>query len=111
VERGVSLSTLTSSRRLLAALAIAPGFLAAVLVFITLVLLAMHGHPEGLLAAVVGAAVPVLIRRTRRLLRLTLPARVSPPSPSAELKISVTPTSARWPTTGVIDGPRVLALP
>lgn len=57
------MSTFTPSRpgRLLAILACVSGILAASFVLATLVLLTVDGHPEGLLAAAVGAAVPVVL--------------------------------------------------
>jgi len=57
------LSAFTPSRpwRLLALLACMPGILAALFVLATLALLAADGHPEGLLAAAVGAAIPVVL--------------------------------------------------
>jgi hypothetical protein len=107
------LSTLTPSRPrcLLAILAIALGILAASLVLATLVLLAVDGHPEGVLAAAVGATVPVMLRGARHLLEFALSARsarAARPSHSARLRIKLEPTSAR-PTTTEIRGPRILA--
>lgn len=63
MERGVALTTFTPSRprRVLAVLACAPGILAAAFVLATLVLLALDGHPEGLLAAAAGAVIPVVL--------------------------------------------------
>ena len=88
-------------------LAIAPGILAAALVIATLVLLAVDGHPEGLLAAAVCATVPVMLRGARRLLDLARPTGAEP-SDLASLTIALEPTSAR-PTTREIRGPRILA--
>jgi hypothetical protein len=51
-------------------LACVPGILAASLVLATLVLLAVDGHPEGVLAAVAGAAVPVVLWGAWRLIQL-----------------------------------------
>jgi hypothetical protein len=107
------LSTLTPSRprRLLAILAIAPGILAASLILATLVLLAVDGHPEGLLAAAVAATVPVMLRGARHPLeraRSARSARATRPSQRARLTIKLEPTSAR-PTTREIRGPRILA--
>lgn len=104
------MSTLTPSRprRLLAILAIAPGILAAAIVLATLILLAVDGHPEGLLAAAVGATVPVMLRGARHLLELARSARAARPSRWARLRIKLEPTSAR-PTTTEIRGPRILA--
>ncbi len=51
-------------------LACVPGILAASLVLATLVLLAVDGHPEGLLAAVAGAAVPAVLWGAWRLIQL-----------------------------------------
>lgn len=73
MEGGGPLSTLTSwrpKRRLVLLLVCMPGVLAAVLVLTTLVLLAVDGHPEGLLAAVAGAAVPVVLWEGWRLVPL-----------------------------------------
>jgi hypothetical protein len=101
-----ALSSATPSRppRRLALLVLVPGALAAAFVVVTLVLIAMKGHPEGLLAIVVGVAVPVvlrgagyLVRRTRTRLRSARDAR---PSRRAELKIELRSTSVRWPPTG-----------
>jgi hypothetical protein len=107
------LSTLTPPRprRLLAILAIALGILAASLVLATLVLLAVDGHPEGVLVAAVGATVPVMLRGVRHLLELARSARsarAARPSRSARLTIELEPTSAR-PWTTEIRGPRILA--
>jgi hypothetical protein len=103
------LSTLTPSqprpRRLLAMLAIALGVLAAALILATLVLVAVDGHPEGLLAAAVCATVPAMLWGTRRLLELVRSARASRPSRMARLEIKLEPTSAQE-----IRGPRILAL-
>ncbi len=90
-------------------LAIAPGILAAALVLATLVLVAVDGHPEGLLAVAVCATVPVMLRGARRLLELVQSARASRPSRRARLEIGLTPISVP-PTTGEIRAPRVLAL-
>jgi len=58
-------------RRLtLVVLALVPGVLAAAFVVVTLVLIAMKGHPEGLLAIIVGVAIPVVLRGAGRLARL-----------------------------------------
>jgi hypothetical protein len=110
------LSTLTPSRprRLLAILTITPGILAASVILATLVLLAVDGHPEGVLTAAVGATVPVMLRGARHLpelarsARSARSARAAHPSHSARLTIKLEPTSAR-PTTTEIRGPRILA--
>jgi hypothetical protein len=107
------LSTLAPPRRwrLLAIVTIALGILAASLVLATLVLLAVDGHPQGLLAAAVGATVPVMLRGAQHLLELARSgraARAARPSHSARLTIKLEPTSAR-PTTTEIRGPRILA--
>jgi hypothetical protein len=104
------LSTLTPSRprRLPAILAIVPGILAASLVLATLVLLAVDGHPEGVLVSGVAATVPIMLRGARHLLEFARSARAARPSHSARLTIELEPTSAR-PTTREIRGPRILA--
>ncbi len=107
----MSILTSPRPRRLLATLAIAPGILAAAVVLATLILLAVDGHPQGVLAAAVGATVPVMLRGARHLLelaRLARSARAARPSRSARLTIELEPTSAR-PTTTEIRGPRILA--
>ena len=105
------MSTLTPSRprRLLVMLAIASGILTAALVLSTLALVAVDGHPEGLLAAGVCATVPVMLRGAQRLLGLVQSARASRPSRRAKLKIRLTPVSVPT-TTGEIRAPKGLAL-
>jgi hypothetical protein len=111
VEGGIALSAVTPSRqgRLLVILACVLGILATSLVLATLVLLAVDGHAEGLLALVSGAAVPVvlwsgwslvLLARTRR-----RSASVPRPTARAELKIEqkkLESASVRWPPSGTI---------
>ena len=111
MEGGVALSTFTPSRprRLLVILAFVPGILAASVVVATLVLLTVDGHPEGLLAAAFGAAVPVMLRYARRLLQLARAARESRPTRRAELTIRPEPTSGvQWPPAGTIVYPATL---
>jgi hypothetical protein len=96
-------------RRLLAILAFAPGILAGAAVLATLVLLAVDGHPEGLLAAGFGATVPVMLWWARRQLGLRRSARESRPTTNAELTIRREPTSGvEWPPTRTILYPVAL---
>ena len=101
-----ALSSLKPSRPRwrLALLAVVPGALAAAFVIVTLVLIAMKGHPEGLLTIIAGVAIPVVLRGTRQLARLARtslrPARDARPSSRAQLKIELRSTSVRWPPTG-----------
>lgn len=90
-------------------LALVPGVLAAAFVIVTLILIAMKGHPEGLLFIIVGVAVPVVLRaggRLTRLVRTSLrSARDARPSSQAELNIELRSTSIRWPPTKTITFP------
>ena len=96
MEGGVPLSTITPSRpgRLLVALACVLGILAASLVLATLVLLAVDGHPGGLLVAVASAAVPVVLWGAWRLEQLM---RIQKPTTMAKLDIRLESTSAPAP--------------
>jgi hypothetical protein len=100
----LSSATPSRPRRRLALLALVPGALATAFVVVTLVLIAMKGHPEGLLAIIAGVAVPVVLRGGGRLARLARTrlrsARDAPPSSQAELEIELRSTSVRWPPTG-----------
>jgi len=85
MEGVVALSIFTPSRprSRLALLACVPGIIAGVLVFATLVLLAVDGHPEGLLAAAAGAVVPVVLCGAWRLVPLAPSIRLAAGSPLA----------------------------
>lgn len=100
----LSSATPSRPRRRLALLALVPGALAAAFVVATLVLIAMKGHPEGLLALIVGVAVPVVLRGAGHLVRLARTrlrsARDARPSSRAQLRIELRSTSVRWPPTG-----------
>ena len=101
------------SRRIGAILACALGIAAASFVLATLVLLAVDGHPEGLLAAAAGGAVPVVLWRAWRLIQLAhirfrlngIGHRSSDdqdPTRRAKLDIRLESTSAPSPPTGTI---------
>jgi len=87
-------------------LALVPGVLAAAFIVVTLVLIAMKGHPEGLLAIIVGVTIPVVLRGAGRLTRLVRArlhsAKDARPSNRAELNIELRSTSVRWPPTKTI---------
>ena len=76
-------------------LAFVPGILAAVLVIITLVLIAVKGHPEGLLTVIVGVAVPVVLWGAWRLARLagTRLRSARDVRPSSQADLDVRPSS------------------
>jgi hypothetical protein len=66
----LSTSTLSRPRRIIGVAACTVGALAFAPVAVTLVLLAIHGHPGGVLAAVGGAAVPVVLWGAWRIILL-----------------------------------------
>lgn len=101
------MSSLVPTRRghLLALLAYVLGFLAVVAVLVTLFLVAVDGHPEGLLAACVGAAVPLAILggwRLRSAMRTVGPAYDPEVTSMAEVKISKVDTAPLGPPTRTI---------
>jgi len=96
------LSAFTPSRpgRLLLLLACVLGFLAVAVVFVTVVLVAADGHPEGLLAACVGAAVPPALLggwRLRPGARAVDPASDQEVTPMAEVTVVTIPLGATAP--------------
>jgi hypothetical protein len=96
------LSSFVPSRRghLLALLAYVLGSLAVVVVLVTLVLVAVDGHPEGLLAACVGAAVPSVLLagwRSRQAPRIIDPAYDLEVTPMAEVTITKEETAPLGP--------------
>jgi hypothetical protein len=108
------LSTLMPSRprRFLVILACVPGVLAAAAVLAMLVLLAVDGHPEGLLAAAAGGAVPAVLWGAWRLIQLAyIRVRLhdeshgsdnQKPTPRAAIDIRLESTSTPSPPTGTI---------
>ncbi len=96
------MSARTPSRpgRLLVLLACVLGVLAVVVVFVTLFLVAVDGHPEGLLAACAGAAVPPALLggwRLRPGARTVDPASDQEVTPMAEVTIVTIPLGETAP--------------
>jgi hypothetical protein len=101
------LSAFVPSRRghLLALLAYGLGLLAVVVVLVTLFLVAVDGHPEGLLAAGAGAAVPPALLggwRLRQRARAVDPAYDPEVTPKAEVTITKEETAPLGPPTRTI---------
>jgi hypothetical protein len=96
----LSARTLSRPGRLLVLLACVLGLLAVVVVLVTLFLVAADGHPEGLLAAWVGAAVPPALLggwRLRPGARTVDPAFDQEVTPMAEVTIVTIPLGETAP--------------